>query len=90
MREGEPPGFHARYMLADRGGYRLDQGLDEVCGVEQSVGFLDDQEWNRIWEGYGDANPFPCRRVYRKPDRDTPASRAARASASFPSPYSRT
>jgi len=58
MREGEPHDFHARYVLTDRGGYRLDKGLDEECGVEQSVGLLDDQEWSRIREGYGDANPF--------------------------------
>ena len=66
MREGEPHDFHARYVLTDRGGYRLDKGLDEECGVEQSVGLLDDQEWSRIREGYGDTNPF-----YEKADAFT-------------------
>ena len=45
-------------MLTDRGGYRLDKGLDEEPGVEQAVGLLDDQEWNRVREGYSDAKPF--------------------------------
>ena len=58
LRDNERHDFHARYVLTDRGGYRLDKGLDEECGVEQTVGLLDDQEWSRIREGYGDANPF--------------------------------
>lgn len=58
LRDNSRHDFHARYVLTDRGGYRLDKGLDEECGVEQSVGLLDDQEWSRIREGYGDANPF--------------------------------
>ena len=58
LRDNEPHDFHARYVLTDRGGYRLDKGLDEEIGVEQPVGLLDEQEWNRVREGYGDANPF--------------------------------
>ena len=58
MRDGEPHDFHARYVLTDRGGYRLDKGLDEEHGVQQSVGLLDDQEWKRVREGYSDARPF--------------------------------
>ena len=58
LRDNEPHDFHARYVLTDRGGYRLDKGLDEQPGVEQPVGLLDDQEWNRVRKGYGDANPF--------------------------------
>lgn len=58
LRENGPEDFHARYVLTDRGGYRLDKGLDAQPGVEQLVGLLDDQEWQRLREGYGDANPF--------------------------------
>ena len=50
--------FHARYLLTDRGGYALDKGLDEERGVEQPVGLLDDQECQRLREGYSSANPF--------------------------------
>ncbi|MYN68337.1 MAG: hypothetical protein F4X11_25530 [Acidobacteria bacterium] len=66
LRDNEPHDFHARYMLTDRGGYRLDKGLDEQPGVEQPVGLLDDQEWNRIREGYSDATP-----VYDRADAFT-------------------
>ena len=45
-------------MLTDRGGYRLDKGLDAEPGVEQFVGLLDDQQRQRLREGYGDASPF--------------------------------
>ena len=45
-------------VLTDRGGYRLDKGLDEERGVEQPIGLLDDKEWQRLREGYRDANPF--------------------------------
>ena len=45
-------------MLTDGSGYRLDKGLDEECGVQQSVGLLDDQEWKRVRAGYSDANSF--------------------------------
>ena len=58
LRDNEPHDFHARYVLTDRGGYRLDKGLDEQLGTEQPVGLLDDQEWSRVRDGYGDANPF--------------------------------
>ena len=58
LRDNEPHDFHARYVLTDRGGYSLDKGLDEEIGVEQPVGLLDDQEWRRVREGYGDSNPF--------------------------------
>ena len=57
-RDQAPHDFHARYLLTDRGGYRLDKGLDQERGVEQPVGLLDDQEWQRLREGYSDANPF--------------------------------
>ena len=57
VRDNEPHDFHARYVLTDRGGYRLDKGLDEQPGVEQPIGLLDDQEWNRIRESYSDATP---------------------------------
>ena len=58
LRDNEPHDFHARYVLTDRGGYRLDKGLDEEIGVEQPVGLLDDREWNRLRQGYSDSNPF--------------------------------
>ena len=57
-RDHTPYDFHARYLLTDRGGYKLDKGLDEERGVEQSVGLLDDQEWKRVRDGYGESNPF--------------------------------
>ena len=50
--------FHARYLLTDRGGYKLDKGLDQERDVEQPVGLLDEQECKRLREGYSDANPF--------------------------------
>ncbi len=58
LRDNEPHDFHARYVLTERGGYRLDKGLDEQPGVEQPVGLLDDQEWKRVREGYSDAKAF--------------------------------
>ena len=58
IRDGAPHDFHARYVLTDRGGYRLDKGLDAEPGVEQSVEFLADQTWKRLRDGYNDANPF--------------------------------
>jgi len=58
IRDRGPHDFHARYVLTDRGGYRLDKGLDEEHGVAQSVGLLADQEWRRVWEGFRGANAF--------------------------------
>ena len=58
IRDGAPHDFHGRYLLTDRGGYRLDKGLDAEHGVEQPVGLLDDQESQRLREGYCDAVPF--------------------------------
>lgn len=58
IRADRPHDFHARYVLTDRGGYKLDKGLDEEHGMEQPVGLLDDREWQRLREGYGDANSF--------------------------------
>lgn len=58
VRDHGPHDFHARYVLTDRGGYRLDKGLDEEHGVEQSVGLLADQEWRREWERFRDADAF--------------------------------
>ena len=58
IREVGPHDFHARYVVTDRGGYRLDKGLDEELGVEQSVALLSDQEWKRVLDGFGEASPF--------------------------------
>lgn len=58
VRDDGPHDFHARYVLTDRGGYKLDKGLDEEHGVEQPVGLLADQEWRRVWEGFRGANAF--------------------------------
>ena len=58
IREGASHDFHGRYLLTDRGGYRLDKGLDAEHGVEQPVGLLDDREWKRIRDGYRDTAPF--------------------------------
>ena len=58
IREDGAHDFHARYVLTDRGGYRLDKGLDEEHGVAQPVGLLADQEWRRIREGFRGADAF--------------------------------
>ena len=58
LRDNAPHDFHARYVLTDRGGYRLDKGLDEESGVSQSIELLSDGAWQRLREGFTDANPF--------------------------------
>ena len=58
IRNDGPHDFHARYLLTDRGGYRLDKGLDEEHGKTQSVGLLPDQEWKRIREGFSSSGAF--------------------------------
>ena len=58
IRDDAPHDFHARYILTDRGGYRLDKGFDEEHGVTQSVELLSNHTWKRLREGYSDANPF--------------------------------
>lgn len=58
IREVGPHDFHARYVVTDRGGYRLDKGLDEEIGVGQSIALLSDQEWERVRRGYGEASPL--------------------------------
>lgn len=55
IRSGVPADFHARYILTDRGGYKIDKGLDEEPGKEQPISLLDDDLWQRIWNGYQDA-----------------------------------
>ena len=47
-----PHDFHGRYILTERGGYRLDKGLDEEYGTEQPVSLLDDNELKRLLNGY--------------------------------------
>ena len=44
--------FHARYILTERGGYKLDKGLDAEYGMQQPINLLDDREWQRLWTGY--------------------------------------
>ena len=58
IRDDAPHDFHARYVLTDRGGYRLDKGLDAQIGVAQSVELLSDQTWERLRDGFSDTNPF--------------------------------
>ena len=58
IRDHDPHDFHARYVLTDRGGYRLGKGLDEEHGVQQSVALLSDNEWKRIREGFRDFSAF--------------------------------
>lgn len=58
IRDDSRDDFHARYVLTERGGYKLDKGLDEEHGVTQPVGLLADQEWRRIREGFRDTNSF--------------------------------
>jgi hypothetical protein len=49
--------FHERYLLTDRGGYKLCKGFDEEPGRTQPVGLLDEPEWNRLWAVYRDGTP---------------------------------
>jgi hypothetical protein len=49
--------FHERYVLTDRGGYRLGKGLDEEQGITQPIGLLDAFEWERLWAIYRDGSP---------------------------------
>ena len=58
IRDDGPHDFHARYVLTDRGGYRLDKGLDEEHGVTQPVALLAEQEWRRVREGFRGGNSF--------------------------------
>ena len=58
IRHGASHDFHGRYLLTDRGGYKLDKGLDAEHGMEQPVGLLDEREWKRLREGYGDTSSF--------------------------------
>ena len=58
IRDGAPDDFHARYVLTDRGGYKLDKGLDEEPVIKQSVELLSDQTWERLRDGYNGTNPF--------------------------------
>ncbi len=51
-RENTAHDFHARYVLTDRGGYKLDKGLDEEQGVEQLVSLLDDSAWQDLYAMY--------------------------------------
>lgn len=48
--------LHARYLLTDRGGYKLDKGLDAERGVKQPVGLLDEQFWEQLRKIYSDAS----------------------------------
>jgi hypothetical protein len=56
LKRGGPDDFHERYLLTDRGGYRLGKGLDEEVGVNQPVSLLDDQEWRRLWTLFANAS----------------------------------
>lgn len=58
LKDTAPADFHERYVLTDRGGYKLGKGLDEEFGREQPVALLDEIEWERIWDGYQDAGAF--------------------------------
>jgi len=59
LRNSGPDDFHERYVLTDRGGYKLGKGLDEETGKTQPVGLLDDVEWQRVWDSYQDSTaPF--------------------------------
>lgn len=57
-RDDAPHDFHARYLLTDRSGYKVDKGFDAEPGIEHPVGLLPDREWKRLYEGYGDDTPF--------------------------------
>ena len=57
-RSNSREGFHARYVVTDRGGYGLDKGLDQERGVEQVVRLLDEQEWTRVRRVYDEGERF--------------------------------
>lgn len=54
VREAAHDDFHERYVLTERGGYRIGKGLDEEFGKTQPVALLSDPEHLRIWAGYQD------------------------------------
>lgn len=58
IKDDAPDDFHDRYILTDRGGYKLGKGLDEEFGKEQPVALLDDMEWQRVWGGYQEMASF--------------------------------
>ena len=58
IRGDAPDDFHGRYVVTDRGGYRLDKGLDLERGKAQPIGLLAAQEWRRIRDGFRDTNSF--------------------------------
>lgn len=64
--DDRPHDFHARYLLTDRGGYKVDKGFDEEPGIEHPVGLLPDREWKRLYDGFGDDAPF----FEKEPDGD--------------------
>ena len=57
-RSNSREGFHARYVVTDRGGYGLDKGLDQERGVEQVVRLLDEKEWTRVRHVYDEGERF--------------------------------
>ena len=59
--------FHERYLLTDRGGYRLGKGLDEETGITQPVGLLDDLAWDRLWTIYRDGTASLAKRLRFRP-----------------------
>ena len=42
-------GFHARYLLTDRGGFRIDWGFDEHSDQTTDVGILSDELYQKRW-----------------------------------------
>ena len=57
-RDDTPHDFHARYVLTDRGGYKLDKGLDEERGTEQLVSLLDVGAWQGVRDIYNDPERY--------------------------------
>ena len=52
IREDATHDFHARYIITDRGGYRLDKGLDLEEGKAQPIVLLSNSEWLGIRNGF--------------------------------------
>lgn len=55
-------GFHARYLLTDRGGFRIDWGFDEHDDQTTDVGILSDSLYEKRWQEMRTGN-WACEKV---------------------------
>jgi hypothetical protein len=62
--------FHERYLLTDRGGYKLGKGFDEEPGRTQPVGLLDETRVESLVGGIQGRHPVTVEGL-RNPTRAT-------------------